>query len=677
MYPHKFWRRYFALCALFLGILLIGRIHYVLTVDISQVLTLPMLVALVTVAAWVVFWLSTLVLVRMSLARTPSLWRWLRFPSACLLFALILMLAVSWVFFLETGTFLTRNTLEFFFRNAGMVIDEMRTTDLLSLALAFVAAVILTGLLVRLSYPGRTDATPSMSGIRIALFRTAIAAMGISLVGGLLFPVAALDPVRAGKYSRQLKFRSAPGLALTASLLSTPVRHGYPANVTLQPRNSIDRWLEDAFGLDQWPNIVLVIVESLRRDSLRKTGSDVSVMPFLDALAEESLLFGNAYAQGSATHYTVPAILSSLYPLKLPFDNNTLGKRAFPRTLLWDLLKPLGYRTGYFSSQNERWAYLSSYLQTPGLDRYFHARDYQGQTLLSPLDQGMWNLYERGVLKSGYLDDADTVDAFASWLESSPAADRNHPFLAVLNLQATHFPYEMARQMDTPFRPNEIEFESSYLWYPAAGRQVMLNRFRNSLRYVDGRLKDIYRLIGRYGDLEKTLFVVVGDHGEAFHEQGLVTHGRSLHEAAVSVPLLIHAPAKLGRKGQLSDLPVQQIDIIPTLLGLMGLPPHPSQQGADVLAPYRLAKEAKLFLCVQQIGEEYALIWNGYKYVLNPQQGSRLYSLRDDAGEQDNLVDREPALAALYEVTLQGWINTQLGYYADPGQIAHYYPPRY
>lgn len=676
-----FWKRYLALCATFVGLLLFGRIQYALTVDASRILTVPMLVGLVTVAAWIVGWLTLFLLLRLGLAQLQVRWKLRNWPlstkvaGTAALLLMMLPLVISWGFYLQTGSFLTRNMLAFFVENSLLVLKEMRGIDGLYLGFALAMAIVLTLLLLRWSSPEPLDADMPAAKIRKRLAGVALAALIVFASGQFIFPALALSESRSRKYQRQVKFRSSPGLAFFASVLSTPASYGYPSSLVLRPREPGDSWPDINTDGVATPNVVLVIIESLRHDSLRATGSKVSTMPFLDALAERSLLFSNTYAQGSATHYTVPAILSSLYPLKLPGDDK-LVRTDYPRTLFWDLLKRLGYRTGYFSSQNENWGNLRRYLMTPGLDRFFHSRDYAGATMLNPLDQGVWDLYQRGLLKAGYLDDAVTVATFSEWLGKNPA---DAPYLAVLNLQAAHFPYEMAMHMETPFRPNEIDFEASYLWYPPSRTQVMRNRYRNSLRYVDERLSDIHEQLAQRGELENTIFVVVGDHGEAFHEHAMVTHGRSLHQETVRIPLLIHAPGLLGgeEQGQVNDLPVQQIDIIPTLLGLMGLPSHPNQQGIDVLARHRIAREMKLFLCVQQIGEEYALVWNDYKYILSPAEGGRLYSLRDDPGEFHDLADEETTRAALYEVTLKGWISAQLGYYANPEQITRFYPPRY
>src|SRR5439155_23698440 len=97
------------------------------------------------------------------------------------------------------------------------------------------------------------------------------------------------------------------------------------------------------------------------------------LMPSLGALARDSRLYANAYSQASHSSYASPVPLCSQYPLRTRGVYAYPKNPPYPRVMIYDVLKPLGYRTGIFSSQNENCEGRINYLQTPGLDRFFHA----------------------------------------------------------------------------------------------------------------------------------------------------------------------------------------------------------------------------------------------------------------------------------------------------------------
>lgn len=112
---------------------------------------------------------------------------------------------------------------------------------------------------------------------------------------------------------------------------------------------------------------------------------------------------------------------------------------------------------------------------------------------------------------------------------------------------------------------------------------VVENRFDNALRYVDEQIGRLVAHLRRSGELDDTLIVVVSDHGEAFHEHELVTHARSLYDTEVRTPLVFHWPARLPP--EVRDAPVSHVDVLPSILALVGVPPHPAHQGTSLFPP--------------------------------------------------------------------------------------------
>ena len=109
-------------------------------------------------------------------------------------------------------------------------------------------------------------------------------------------------------------------------------------------------------------------------------GGTRDVMPAVDALARESRVFTNAYIQASHSNYAGLVPLSSQYPLRSPQMYRYPPDPTYPRVLIYDVLKALGYKTAIFSSQNERWGGMINFHRQSSLDRFFHAGHSPGTT---------------------------------------------------------------------------------------------------------------------------------------------------------------------------------------------------------------------------------------------------------------------------------------------------------
>src|SRR6185436_410781 len=131
--------------------------------------------------------------------------------------------------------------------------------------------------------------------------------------------------------------------------------------------------------------------------------------------------------------------------------------------------------------------------------------------------------------------------------------------------------------------PAAIDFPATFFSHPREKTPVMENRFHNALAYVDrqaGRLIDGLRAAGAW---DRTVLLVVSDHGEAFYEHGLPTHGTTLHDEQVRTAMLLRLP---DRPGRVVDEPVSVLDALPAIVHHLGLPEHGNFQGhGDILAP--------------------------------------------------------------------------------------------
>jgi arylsulfatase A-like enzyme len=189
----------------------------------------------------------------------------------------------------------------------------------------------------------------------------------------------------------------------------------------------------------------------------------------------------------------------------------------------------------------------------------------------------------------------------------------------------------------------------------------MINRYDNALFHLDAQVGRIHRYLAGTNQLENTVWVITGDHGELFGERGIVTHGRTLLEGETRIPLLVYWPGVL-EPGNVTD-PVSHLDIMPTVLQLVGLPQHPSYQGVSMLGGANRSRRA-VFMNIQGLRLAEAVVCWPWKLVVDrTEHAMRLFHLGEDPDEWTNLVDQEPGVAAVLAELLRKQMKSQIDYH--------------
>src|SRR5262249_53120334 len=155
----------------------------------------------------------------------------------------------------------------------------------------------------------------------------------------------------------------------------------------------------------------------LRSDQLRVYGGHRDVMPTIDAVAREAWVFTNAYIQASHSNYADLVPLSSQYPLRSTEMYEYPPNPPYPRVLIYDVLKALGYKTAIFSSQNERWGGMINFHRVANLDRFFHAQTFDGPTY-APFGDAGFAEWVKQTGSAGSVDDKYTVSEAIHWISS-------------------------------------------------------------------------------------------------------------------------------------------------------------------------------------------------------------------------------------------------------------------
>ena len=582
---------------------------------------------------------------------------------------LLLGLAASWASFWFSGRFLDGEGAAFCAANFGplcRLAARMHPAATyagppLLAAAAAGTAVALPRLAARL--PGTVRKAVAGGGI------TLVAAAGLAaLAGGRDYRAArekVTDPDTGVVYSPAELFRRRRDQAAgpLIHLLAAPTgRRGDaegrglpevpPPALVRRPILPMERYLA---GVDEgrarpW-NVVVILVDSLRADHLIAGGCPRDVMPAVNALARASRVFTDCVTQATHTDYAVPPVFCSHYPLRVRDAWRHPQLPTFPRLMIYDLLKRRGYRTALFSSQNENWGQMAGFLRTEGLDRYV----FPGA--------------EGGAGFADMIDDRITVSGALSWLEEA----RGTPFFLALNLQSAHVPYAIPADFPRRFGPRAVDFTLGAGHFPRERAGTVRDLYADALAYADAQ---VGRLLARLEgpDLrERTVVVVTGDHGESFYEHGAAAHANGLFEEVVRVPLLMRAP---GLEPGTDARPAQLLDVAPTLCGLLGLPPHPSFQGLDLLGSSFPPERSRFVVSDTPWSFQAAVIRSGFKLIHDPEAGRcALYDLRRDPGERTDVSSVRPEVAADLAARLAAWRRAQREYYGNPLRHGLEYPP--
>lgn len=411
-------------------------------------------------------------------------------------------------------------------------------------------------------------------------------------------------------------------------------------------------------GLADKPNIIFFQIESCRPDLIDMIHQEMEVTPNLNRLAREGTRFTRAYAPGTHTSLSNVSIPSSLCALRSPMLAVYQVNDPQPRTLICDVLKPLGYDTGWISSDFEDWAGMRDYLETPRMDYFIDATSVQGATNPSYV----------------VLEPDTTTFTFATnWMNGE--LQKKHPFYLTLSLSDSHFPYDSSLGTNW-FQPCGVPGNCSIFDYPESAKEQIRNTYLNAIRGIDVLLGQLMTFLREENADGHTIIVIYGDHGESFYENHILSHGNLPYDPSARTTLLMYGKGYF--QSQVEDYPTSLIDIVPTVLARIGVPRHPNFQGIDVLSASRPPTASRVvYIHADGIVNGDGLVAGGrWKYFTDNGSGAcYLYDLTTDPGELNNLVKSRSEIADFLAGRLDTYCAGQLAYYHSSRYYTRFYPP--
>jgi len=404
------------------------------------------------------------------------------------------------------------------------------------------------------------------------------------------------------------------------------------------------------------PNLLLISLDTVRRDHLPIYGYRRDTAPALSELANRGVVFEDAFAQDTNTGPSHASMMTGLYPHQHGARWNGQPLPSSPATLA-EILGAAGYQTGGFVSS------LTMTSEVAGLARGF-----------SHFDDA--------------LDGEDRRDGSATCLRAArwlAGLDSRKPFFLFLHLYDAHGPYvpkgyylaRFARPVSGP----ELDADRIPPYQrvqDGEGRALrrlngFVDRYDGMIRYLDVLVAILLREL----DLSRTIVVVVSDHGETLGERyHPLDHGGQLFDEQIRIPFFIAGPG-VGQ-GRVSGL-VESIDLLPTLLQLAGVAPPASLSisGRSLLAMMRgeagPARQA-VFSSARALSERHAdrdyeldadrrifsARSNQLKLIVYPgTEGDyvELYDLRADSDERRNVALTSPVDVEAQRAILGSWLK--------------------
>jgi len=599
---------------------------------------------------------------------------------ALVVWAALLLYGASWTAFWNVGVFLDRGAFLFWLPHPVQVFHWVYPP----LAIGVIVATLAAAVVLAWWVPRWVAAMRSVVQRQIVAAAASLVGVcaGVALSGSLAYGGQEPEQLETS-YALTRDDRTGPLLHAFADLrrrLSPPatlpaitVRAGIQS--IRRPIISMEQYLADADRSQVKPwNVLMIQIESLRSDQLRAYGGTRDVMPTLDALARESRVFTNAYIQASHSNYADLVPLSSHYPLRSEDEQYTYpANPTYPRVLIYDVLKALGYKTAIFSSQNENWGGMINFHRPSSLDRFFHAATFDGPTY-APWEDISFAEWVKETKGAGSVDDRYTVGGAIEWIDSVAGT----PFFLHMNLQSSHVPYVVPEDFPHRFGPKKLDFTIMWGKFPIDKIDIVKDRYADSLFYEDTQIARLFEYLRRRGLWEDTVIVIGGDNGEAFYEHGFAAHATSLFNEVMKVPMIIRVP---GLEASRDDRPAMFLDIPPPVFDILSLPAHPSFQGISLFEP-RSDPARSIFMIVQTpVAHQSAIVRSGFKLLHAERSGSSLlgryllFDLVHDPGEQVNVAASQPDLLDELSRRLQLWRGEQLSYYTDIARQAREYPP--
>jgi arylsulfatase A-like enzyme len=406
------------------------------------------------------------------------------------------------------------------------------------------------------------------------------------------------------------------------------------------------------------PRVILITVDTLRRDFLNVYSPETDIGTEIGALARDSIIFEDAY---TSSPWTLPSMASIMTGLSPQVHNVNRKAPSFPMLppTIGDVLLEDGYVTAAFGA--------NGLLSRQGsLERGFQEYDFPLGTPGSSLGkQFLTMIVGRETMLGQGLTEYIT-DLGERWVE----ANRNRDFFLWLHYMDPHDPYLPPREFvadprKAPSNRIGLTFDRRAIRngetaFTERQKEWTRELYRSEVRYVDDRIGRLIRTLKSLDLYDDSLIIFTTDHGEEFWEHENVDHGHTLYNELIATPLFVKLPAAMTPERTRVRALAGNVSVMPTILDLCGISYEEAQFSANSLVPLWASKEepaesrAAFSSKLVYYDERVSVVHEGWKYIrFADRPTEELYNLNEDPGEKTNVVNlshaRREELRALLE----------------------------
>ena len=394
-------------------------------------------------------------------------------------------------------------------------------------------------------------------------------------------------------------------------------------------------------------NLILCLIDAARADHLSCYGYSVNTTPGIDKIASEGVLFENAFSQIPSTLPAVTSLFTSFYPeahqvlgqhCRLSKETQTLAK----------LFKESGFKTAAFSAN----PYVS---RNYGLDNGF----LEFEEIFTQYDVTIEHVVSVP---------AEYVTRMAmEWIQSN----KSSRFFMFIHYLQPHNPYDSHvagenkanNYVDLVKGDTEtlLAIDSGKITLETEDLTFLKKLYDQNLSYVDNEIIKLVKGLRSIGLLEKTLFILMSDHGEAFGEHGRFLHNSTVYDEMIHIPLILRFPYPCRMTTKRINSLIEIVDLLPSLCEIFKICPPKIVQGVSFLpllkqSIFHLSKKRCVF--AQAIGS-YMIRTLKRKLIQNGNGSLELYDLVNDREERYNFYKGPSPDVQELHGKLISWLQTQ------------------
>ncbi len=389
-------------------------------------------------------------------------------------------------------------------------------------------------------------------------------------------------------------------------------------------------------------NVVLLTLDTLRKDVLGCYGNKEGLTPFLDSIQDKSIIFSNFQSVGPYTQASFPGILTSDYYLEYGKEKNLNPKKI----LISEALKKNNIVTAGFHSN----PYLCAFFGwNRGWDHYYDSMEDDVDDTCP---------YIKGDVINQKVD---------QWLSGYVSGDDYKPFFLWVHYMDVHEPYvpdqKYIKKVDPSLKITNDEmmkfFQDVVLQRDASDKdnvELVKKLYKAHVIEIDQYSKGFFKILNKHNVLKDSIVIITADHGDEFGEHGSLSHDGKFYSELINVPFIIYDPATTDK--QTSDILISGVDIPPTITKLFKVDPDPAFKGRAILPVEDHSSDGVYGEAIGKLSHKikktdkpaYFYMKHNIKIMYYEEDDKwEMYDLNEDPKEQNNIIDSSNAAVEMKE----------------------------